>query len=197
MKVGARVEQERKAQKLSQQALADKVTRLGGDITQGGIDKLEKRDSARPRYLRELAIALNVTDDWLLTGRGPKARDSESSTSVSSNIPTKSEATIEQRPGAVKEIPEIDVRAGAGGGGVMLEVFTHDGSGNSVATDDVRAVWGIPSRFLREELRAAPLNVRIVEVMGDSMLPTLKPGDRVFVDTNHRVPSPPDGYIGG
>jgi len=72
MAAGYRVAQERDNLKLSQQELADRVTRLGYKISQTGIDKIEKRDTIRPKCLKELAIALNVTQEWLLTGQEPK-----------------------------------------------------------------------------------------------------------------------------
>jgi transcriptional regulator with XRE-family HTH domain len=72
MAAGFRVAEERSRLDLSQQQLADRVTRLGYKITQTGIDKIEKRDTARPKCLKELALALNVTQEWLLTGQEPK-----------------------------------------------------------------------------------------------------------------------------
>jgi len=72
MKAGTRIAEERQARGLSQQALADKVTRLGYKITQSGIDRIEKRDSERPRGLPEIARALEVAEHWLRTGKGPK-----------------------------------------------------------------------------------------------------------------------------
>lgn len=72
MKAGMRIAEERQARGLSQQALADKVTRLGYKITQSGIDRIEKRDSERPRGLPEIARALELVEHWLRTGKGPK-----------------------------------------------------------------------------------------------------------------------------
>jgi len=72
MATGARVAEERARLDLSQQQLADRVTRLGYKITQTGINKIEKRDTDRPKCLKELAIALNVTQEWLLTGQEPR-----------------------------------------------------------------------------------------------------------------------------
>lgn len=72
MNAGYRVAQERGALGLGQRELAEKVTRLGYPISQTGIDKIEKRDTKRPKCVSELSRALNVTDRWLLTGREPK-----------------------------------------------------------------------------------------------------------------------------
>lgn len=87
-------------------------------------------------------------------------------------------------------IPEINVRAGAGGGGIALQMR----NGDYFNTDDIKAEWIIPGSYIRGELRIAQSAVRIVEVLGDSMEPTLKTGDRVLIDTNHKVPSPPGVY---
>ena len=47
---------------------------------------------------------------------------------------------------------------------------------------------------MRNELHVQPSAVRIIEILGDSMAPTLRSGDRVMVDESHRTPSPPGIY---
>jgi phage repressor protein C with HTH and peptisase S24 domain len=74
MGTGSRIERRRNELKLSQEEVASRVRRLGGEIHQTGIDKIEKRDTQRPRFLKEIAIALGVNEDWLLTGREPMER---------------------------------------------------------------------------------------------------------------------------
>lgn len=74
MGAGNRVAEERMRLGMSQQELATQVTRLGYPITQTGIDKIEKRDTARPKCLKELAVALRVTQEWLLTGIEPRTQ---------------------------------------------------------------------------------------------------------------------------
>ncbi len=91
-------------------------------------------------------------------------------------------------------IPEIDVRFGAGAGGVPIDAYISDGNGGHTAADGVKENWGIPHRFVRNELRSTPSVVRIAEVLGDSMEPALRSGDRVMIDTNHKSPSPPGVY---
>ena len=75
MNVGGRIEQERKAQGLTQEDIASRVRRMGVKLHQTAVDKMEKRDAKRPRYIREIAAALGITEDWLITGKGPKYRD--------------------------------------------------------------------------------------------------------------------------
>lgn len=88
-------------------------------------------------------------------------------------------------------IKELETRAGMGGGGlVSVEVR----SGN-LAADPVKPDrWHFPPGFIRDELRAMPAGVIIAETQGDSMTPTLHPGDRVVIDTSHRRPSPDGIY---
>lgn len=90
--------------------------------------------------------------------------------------------------------PEIDVRAGAGPGGISVLEVKENEFGDFSEVDSVKATWGIPARYVREELRSKPDQIRLVEVLGDSMEPTLGAGDRVMIDTGHRSPSPPGVY---
>ena len=90
--------------------------------------------------------------------------------------------------------PEIDVRAGAGPGGITVLDLQQNDSGEYNEVDSVKAQWGIPARYVREELRTKPDDIRLVEVLGDSMHPTLNAGDRVMIDTGHKAPSPPGVY---
>lgn len=76
MGTGSRIERRRAELGLSQEEVAQRVRRLGGEIHQTGIDKIEKRDTQRPRFLKEIAIALEVNEDWLLSGREPMERPS-------------------------------------------------------------------------------------------------------------------------
>ena len=69
MNAGSRIEKRRLELGLSQGELANRIRKNGGEITQTGIDKLEKRDSKRPRYLAEIAKVLNVSQEWLLDGK--------------------------------------------------------------------------------------------------------------------------------
>lgn len=88
-------------------------------------------------------------------------------------------------------IVEIDVRGGMGGGGEALALNHTDHHGNTTHVDDARAVWDMPADYLRYELRVVPDQVKLIEVQGDSMEPTLRPGDRVMVNLADKRPSPP------
>lgn len=88
-------------------------------------------------------------------------------------------------------VPEVDVRGGMGGGGlVALEINTTDEWGNTAPIEDVRATWEIPTDYLRHELRVAPRRIAIAEGRGDSMYPTIHSHDRVMIDLDDTNPSP-------
>lgn len=88
------------------------------------------------------------------------------------------------------DVAEVDASVGAGmGAPETLEVGWEGAYG--VSAPSVRSVWTLPTDYLRFELRVPKLAVRLVEVIGDSMQPTLYPGDRIMVNTADRRPSPP------
>ncbi|WP_085594272.1 XRE family transcriptional regulator [Thalassospira sp. MCCC 1A01428] len=88
-------------------------------------------------------------------------------------------------------IPEIDIRAGMGGGAEPMAAFKPNSNGGHNLTDAIKAEWLIPKRYLITELRVVPRDARVIEVQGDSMEPTLRSGDRVIVNTADKQPSPP------
>jgi len=90
------------------------------------------------------------------------------------------------RPG---EIVERDVIAGLGAGNEAPTIMI-DGK----TVDNVRATWTLPVEYLRTELRASELDVDIIAVNGDSMQPTLVPGDRVMINKRQIAPSPDGLY---
>jgi Peptidase S24-like len=86
--------------------------------------------------------------------------------------------------GAMLRIDELDVRAGAG----ALAGLTGE-------HEKVVAEWQVPSGIVRGYSTAPAADLRFITVMGDSMEPTLQPGQRVLVDTGDRKPSPPGVFV--
>lgn len=105
-------------------------------------------------YLALLAEKLEINIEWLVLGRGP----------------------IRQLDGVTcgddtyVQIPLYDVRAGAGEG-----VIAED-------QDVIEELMAFSRSWIRSELRASPTNLGLIYVSGDSMEPTLRPGDVVLVD---------------
>lgn len=88
-------------------------------------------------------------------------------------------------------ILELDYRGGLGGGGVASREVRRAGD----HADPVKPeAWHFPAAFMREELRAPASRLVIIETQGDSMAPTIAPGERVVVDTGHKIPSPDGIY---
>jgi transcriptional regulator with XRE-family HTH domain len=91
---------------------------------------------------------------------------------------------------------EADVRSGAGGGGVRSEEqVTFDHNGNTYAAEGVAGEWSLPRPVVTGLLRAAPKDILVFEVIGDSMEPRLKQGDRVFVDKRMTFPNPEGIFV--
>lgn len=84
-------------------------------------------------------------------------------------------------------VPELDVRATSGPGGLV-----------EVAENSPEAVvlnYGFPKEEFRSLFGATPNGIVILEVVGDSMTPTLVPGERVIVNTKDRSASPPGIFV--
>lgn len=79
-------------------------------------------------------------------------------------------------------IDELDVRASAGAG------LAGDG-------ETVVAEWQLPTEVVRYHSSAPATDLRFITVLGDSMEPTLQPGQRVLVDTGDRIPTPPGIFV--
>jgi transcriptional regulator with XRE-family HTH domain len=92
-------------------------------------------------------------------------------------------------PHGMTVIREIDLRATAGGSASAIEVL------RSQESDATRAIYGFPTGAFRECFGADPEDVRIVEVVGDSMVPALSSGQRVMVDVHDCLPSPPGVFL--
>lgn len=73
MTLGERVRQERTARGWSQAALAARISAIARrKVTQVAIHHIESRGDVSPRFVVELARALDVSLDWLQKGRGQK-----------------------------------------------------------------------------------------------------------------------------
>jgi len=90
------------------------------------------------------------------------------------------------------DIPEIDLIAGLGGGGLAAIDVTAS-NGITFAAEVVRDHWRLPEWMLNR-MNVRSNHVAAFPSRGDSMSPTIEDGDVIFIDTRHRVPSPPGVY---
>lgn len=107
-------------------------------------------------------------------------------------------ATLGSETG-VRGIPDdasaqLDLTGGLGAGGISIISEGVPGKhGMTFAAEQIRDYWRLPPAIL-SALGLRAHDVSIIPVQGDSMLPTLNEGDVVFIDTRHRLPSPPGLY---
>ncbi|MDE1150736.1 MAG: helix-turn-helix domain-containing protein [Azospirillaceae bacterium] len=90
---------------------------------------------------------------------------------------------------APEPVAEINIHRARHGGGMLADSAAAPFGASSLREDGPDAVWGFPSHFLRAELQVRPDTVRLIEVVGDGMEPTLLPGDRVMIDLADNAPS--------
>jgi transcriptional regulator with XRE-family HTH domain len=89
---------------------------------------------------------------------------------------------------------QLDVTAGLGAGGVLLDSGGVPGKyGMTFAAEHVRDYWRLPPAVLGA-LGVRSDDIVFFPVQGDSMQPTLMEGELVVVDTRHRWPSPDGIY---
>ncbi|MFD2206608.1 XRE family transcriptional regulator [Kiloniella antarctica] len=153
------------------------------DVAHSTVLRWEKAETSPPmKKLEALASLFKVTLAQLIDSPG------SSTPPLPSNV-----VAIGRQPNmdAVTTVPEIDVRAGMGGGGEASVDYWHDENGNSFPRDAVKEQWQFPTEHIRVKLSTPPEKAVIIEVEGDSMSPTLHSGDHVMINTADTRPSPP------
>jgi len=160
-------------------------------------DALKRGRGGSLPALNKLAHALGRSLDWLIAGKDAAAHEPPTTRRFDTSV---NRRIIDNKETGASTIFEVDVRAGAGGGGVPIEAFVHDEQGNAYAAHAIAAEWTLPETIMQGVLHASPRHIRVFEVIGDSMEPRLCEGDRVFIDLRYTVPSPEgifalwDGY---
>lgn len=169
---GRRITLGREYRDFTQDELAHRLAeKKGSAISRGAVGNWERGFGLTTENLDILAKVLGVSPEWLLTGSG---RGPESIEHVG-NTPDLPEIAIDH---TTVQIPEYDVRAGMGDGFI-------------VDREAVKDFWTFSRRYLADELRLNPRSLAMLEVVGDSMEPTLKSGDRVLIDmTDRRIGTP-------
>lgn len=115
---------------------------------------------------------VGINANWLLTGEGqmllppPAIREGESRFFGDARLTLKKQPEAEA---GYASIPLFDIRAAAGGGAV-------------VGSEHVMDVLHFKEEWIRAELRVSPADLYLIFVDGESMEPTLRPGDIILVD---------------
>ncbi|MFS3858047.1 helix-turn-helix transcriptional regulator [Proteus mirabilis] len=169
MSIAKRTKDKRIALGLTQSELAT----LAG-TTQQSIEQLESGKTKRPRFLPELAKALNCELSWLLEG--------DNKQTLASEIPPQDEwhSVSEWDNNTPLNADEVEIRYFK-----SIELAAGDGC---CTNEDHN---GYKLRFSKSTLRrygASPQNVICFSVYGDSMSPVIPNGSTVTVDTaNTRI----------
>ncbi|EOC0442470.1 XRE family transcriptional regulator [Cronobacter sakazakii] len=158
-----RLKKAREKAGLSQLQLAEQV-----GLTQQSIAKIENGVTEQPRKIKQLALALGVTANWLQYG------DIDANGSYSEMIVKEWESTSAD-PDLFTEIPILDIELSEGNG-CEAEIVESE-----LSTYPLR----------RDELRRAGVSAssaRIVNILGSSLYPVLTNGDKVAVDLSQTSP---------
>jgi transcriptional regulator with XRE-family HTH domain len=165
------------------------LVRLSG-VSKQQLSRLENGlIRLRLDHLKPFAKHLGFTaDQILLWGRYPgTGNDHIESSDVLRDEGARDEP-LGPSPG---QVPELDTRAGLGGGGVPAREVRKDGK----HADPIKSEgWLFPASFVREQLHTAPAGLLVLDTNGDSMAPTILSGERVIVDTGHKTPTPDGLY---
>ena len=160
-------------------------------------DRLKARMSAAGLNQRSLALAAGLHEDRvrnILRGRSRNPRaDTVNALATALSVPAawllgqaaapRSSLPVPAAPvsaTAMATVPELDVRTG----------------GDTLADDRNRiADWGFPAFWLVAIAGLGSDDIRIIEVQGNSMEPSLSSGDKVVIDRRQTVPSPPGYFV--
>ena len=150
---------------LNQRSLA-----IRAGLHQDRVRNILRGISRNPRAdtVEALADALGVAATWLL------GQDE-------SVFPLPHTGAVEITD-SMTTIPELDARAGRGAG--------SSGQGQARIAD-----WGFPAIWLVGVAGPGPSHIHVIEVQGNSMEPSLSPGDKVVVDRGQTEPSPPGYFV--
>jgi transcriptional regulator with XRE-family HTH domain len=165
------------------------LVRLSG-ISKQQLSRLENGlIRLRLDHLKPFASHLGYSPEQiLLWGRFPGAGASHIE---SSDVLREEPGQDEPLGPPLGQVPELDTRAGLGGGGMPAREVRKEGR----HSDPIKSEgWIFPTSFVREQLHTSAARLLVLDTNGDSMAPTILSGERVIVDTGHRTPTPDGLY---
>lgn len=137
--------------------------------------------SGKSKFLRgenllKAAKALNVSEDWLATGKGPMKIDPKQMQNLRSMILSDEGANYLQSSNNNSAIGKISIP--------VLAAVPSMGTGESLTYDGDQIIDVLPvsKSWLERNVKAKPKNLRVITGAGDSMYPTFSDGDMLLVD---------------
>jgi len=144
------------------------------EVTVGRYERGERLPDAE--FLSAIARAADISTHWLLYGAEPRkfseALHPDMRREGFWKTYTKGLAAdhrAEEPAAGYVQIPLYDVRAGAG-------------NGAHIEGERVVDSLAFKEEWIRQELRASPGDLRLINVSGDSMEPDLRAGDIILID---------------
>lgn len=165
------------------------LVRLSG-VSKQQLSRLENGlIRLRLDHLKPFAPYLGYTpEQMLLWGRYPGTSGAHIESSDVLREDSAHDEPLGPSPG---QVPELDTRAGMGGGGTPAREVRKEGRhADPVKTEG----WLFPQSFVRDQLHSASGRLLVLDTTGDSMAPTIVSGERVIVDTGHKTPTPDGLY---
>jgi phage repressor protein C with HTH and peptisase S24 domain len=163
---------------------SDRLREVANELFDGNLSELARQLDMKPelfskytsgdtvpgsRLLLKL-FKLGINPTWILTGKGemrmPDDRKERALTVTDRNLAHE----LEKSGISLQRVPQLKVDVSAGDG---VEVYESD----EVEEDEE---W-LSEAFIRREYSVAPEKVRTLRVHGNSMIPTIEPGDRIRV----------------
>lgn len=167
MKINERIKQTRKRLGYSQEILGSRV-----GVSRVSISQWERGENTpNGRYLNELAAALGVTVDWLLTGEG----DAPSSSGE------------QQMPGYHNVEPAVILP------GKRIPILSYVQAGNWREMCEQATTFDGNVEYVSASGEIGPFGFGLW-LRGDSMLPQFKEGDLIIVDPDE-APQPGDFVV--
>lgn len=186
----------------SQEMLAIALSNAGRPTTRGAVGNWELGKEVAISNLTAICELSGVDLNWLAYNKGEPPDEATGTRSPRhDSIANDPEADFDARPAAKERreqaarsdlVNEIDLVAGLGGGG-LATIENDSRNGITFSKEVVRDYWRLPDWMLNR-MNAKAQHIAAFPSQGDSMTPTINDGDVVFVDTRHRVPSPPGIY---
>lgn len=169
---GARLREARKQRGLSVTQVAERAGFSDSTVRahENGQNKL------RPEPAEVYSRILRLDVAWLLYGQGAPLDELPEDALVDAPL-----VAARGKAADLVTVNEYDVRLSAGGGALF-------------EAENVKGVWQFSRSYIEGELRLNPASLGVVEVQGDSMVPTLHSGDRVLVDHSDRNAALPGIY---
>ena len=199
--VGQRILYVRQALGRSQEAFAKPL-----GVSRGAVGNWERDQGIKTENLSAIARTYSVPLDWLANAIGEPPTLDRDDQMVRMPVtqpdaisrPGDAPPTLGIATGATGippgAIAEVNVRGGLGDGTLAIVHEEAHTSGMAYSAEEVRDWWRLPDWLVRSAMNASPAQLACFPVEGDSMEPSVRAGDVVFINLAHRKPSPDGIY---